>query len=66
MLKQQTELPQLVFTVKETATILKCSTKSVYRLIDRDLLKASTALRHIRITKRSLESFLTTTSGEVK
>ena len=57
-------LPQLVYTVEETASILKVSNKSVYRLIDRGLLKASNALRHLRITHKSLEEFLAKTSGE--
>lgn len=48
----------LVFTVKETAVILKVTPKTVYRLVDRGLLKTSRALRHLRISRRSLEAFL--------
>ncbi len=51
-------LPELVFTVRETAQILKVSDKTVYRLVDRGLLKASKALRHLRITRSSLEEFV--------
>ncbi|WCJ60690.1 helix-turn-helix domain-containing protein [Fontisphaera persica] len=59
------ELPTLVYTVHETAAILKVTEKTIYRLVDRELLKASNALRHLRITRKSLEEFLAKTSGEV-
>jgi excisionase family DNA binding protein len=59
------DLPTLVYTVSETGAILKVTDKTVYRLVDRGLLKASKALRHLRITRKSLEEFLATTSGEV-
>jgi excisionase family DNA binding protein len=58
-------LPQLVFTAAEAAQILKTSTKTVYRLVQRDLLKTPKTLRHLRITRKSLEEFLATTTGEV-
>jgi excisionase family DNA binding protein len=64
MLSDNRSLPQLVYTVEEAASILKVSNKTVYRLVDRNLLHASKALRHLRITKKSLEQFLATTSGE--
>lgn len=64
MLNGNHSLPQLVFTAEETAAILKISSKSVYRLVDRNLLKASKALRHLRITKKSLDQFLANTTGE--
>jgi excisionase family DNA binding protein len=57
-------LPQLVYTAAEAAVILKTSTKTIYRLVDRELLKASKALRHLRITRKSLEEFLAKTSEE--
>jgi len=63
-MRSSSELPVLVYTVGETATILKTSQKTVYRLINRGLLKASKALRHIRITKTSIEAFLDQTTGE--
>ena len=65
MASENRSLPQMVFTVEETAEILKVSHKTVYRLVDRNLLHASKALRHLRITKNSLEQFLATTAGEV-
>lgn len=49
---------QLVYTADEAAQILKVNKKTVYRLVDRKLLHASNALRHLRITKKSLEQFL--------
>lgn len=52
------ELPQLVFTAAETAAMLKISEKSVYRLVQREQLHATKALRHLRITKKSLDAFL--------
>jgi excisionase family DNA binding protein len=57
-------LPQMVFTAEEVAEILKVSNKTVYRLVDRNLLRASKALRHLRITKKSLDEFMFSTSGE--
>lgn len=66
MLNENRNLPQLVFSVEEVAEILKVSPKTVYRLVDRKYLHATKALRHLRITKKSLDSFLSnTTGGEV-
>ena len=59
---QNSHLPQMVFTVEETAEILKISQKSVYRLVDRKMLHAIKALRHLRITKKSLDEFISTAS----
>ncbi len=59
------DLPVMVYTVDETASILKVNKKTVYRLVDREMLKASKALRHLRITSKSLEDFLAKTTGEV-
>jgi hypothetical protein len=56
-------LPTKVFTVKETACILKISKISVYRLIQRGLLKASKALRKKMIPEFEIERFLRETSG---
>lgn len=58
------ELPTLVYTVEEAAAILKVTEKTIYRLVDRGLLKSSKALRHIRISHRSLVQFVAETSGE--
>ena len=57
-------LPEMVFTVGETAAILKVSQKTVYRLVERKMLHAIKALRHLRITKKSLDGFLASTSGK--
>ena len=48
----------MVYTTKEAAAYLKVSQKTVYRLVDRGLLKASKGLRHLRITRESLENVL--------
>ena len=60
----QNQIPQLVYTVEEVSAVLKVSNKTVYRLVDRGLLRATKALRHLRITKKSLDQFLATTTGE--
>jgi len=49
------------YTVSEVCQMLKVNRKTVYRLIDRDLLKCSSAIRHKRIHAVSLELFITTT-----
>jgi hypothetical protein len=56
------DLPHLVNTIPETAFVLKCSTKSVRRLIDRNLLAASKGLRCIRITRQAISDYLNKTS----
>jgi excisionase family DNA binding protein len=61
----ENQVKQLVYTAEETAVLLKVSTKSVYRLVDRGLLKSSKALRHLRITHKSLEEFLVSTTEVV-
>jgi excisionase family DNA binding protein len=53
---------RLMFTVKETAEALGISEKTVYRLVQRNLLRTSRALRHIRIPKSEIERFLTATA----
>ena len=49
---------RLAYSAQEVAGMLGVSRKSVYRLADRGLLRASKALRHLRITRESLEDFL--------
>jgi hypothetical protein len=56
------DLPHVVNTIAETAFVLKCSEKSVRRLIDRKLLSASRGLRHIRITRHAILDYLARTS----
>jgi excisionase family DNA binding protein len=58
----QTAAPvPLVYTVEETAAVLKISTKSVRRLLARGLLTGSKALRKILIPRRQVEDFLRAT-----
>jgi excisionase family DNA binding protein len=59
------QLPQLVFTAGETAALLKVTEKTVYRLVSRQRLHAVKSLRHLRITKKSLDAFLASNAGEV-
>lgn len=49
------------YTVKEVSVLFNISTKSVYRLLARGHLKASSALRHKRISKASIDQFIVTT-----
>jgi excisionase family DNA binding protein len=65
MATENRNLPQMVYTVEETAEILKVCEKTVYRLVERKMLHAVKALRHLRITKKSLDAFLASTAGEV-
>ena len=64
MASENRSLPQIVYTVEETAEILKVSSKTVYRLVERKMLHAIKALRHLRITKKSLDQFIATSTGE--
>jgi excisionase family DNA binding protein len=59
---------RMFYSVVEVSEMFNISTKSVYRLLDRGLLKSSTALRHKRISRASIEEFMTTTvnNGGVK
>jgi excisionase family DNA binding protein len=57
------DLMRMAFSVRETAKILGVSDKTVRRLIDRKLLRASRALRHLLIPKKEIERFLQETSG---
>ena len=50
-------LMRMAFSVRETAEILGVSDKTVRRLIDRKLLHASRALRHLLIPKKEIEVF---------
>lgn len=54
---------RMAFSVGETAEILGVSDKTVRRLIDRKLLRASRALRHLLIPKKEIERFLQETSS---
>jgi excisionase family DNA binding protein len=47
-----------MFTVPEVATMLSISEKTVYRLLQRGILKAPAAVGHKLITASSIESFV--------
>jgi excisionase family DNA binding protein len=52
---------RVFYTVPEVAGLFGISQKSVYRLLDRGLLKSSSALRHKRIPQSSIDEFVSTT-----
>jgi excisionase family DNA binding protein len=54
--------PWLAYSVAETAQILGISEKSVRRLIARNLIMVSRALRHLLIPHSEIERFLRETS----
>ncbi len=54
---------RLAYSVQETADLLGISYKSVYRLIQRRLLKPSGAMRHKLISKTEIERFLKETTS---
>ena len=54
---------RLFYTASEVGAMFSISTKSVYRLLDRGLLKSSSALRHKRISKVSIDEFIAKTTG---
>jgi excisionase family DNA binding protein len=56
------DLPRLAYSVREAADLLGVSEKSIRRLIDRGLLKASRALRHLLIPRKEIERFLERTT----
>jgi excisionase family DNA binding protein len=56
----------LVYTIEETAAVLRISTKSVRRLIKRGLLTGSKALRKILIPRKQVEDFIKATCDQPK
>jgi len=58
---QTSSKARVFFSVLEVSEMFGISPKSVYRLLKRGLLKSSSALRHKRISKDSIESFIATT-----
>jgi excisionase family DNA binding protein len=54
---------RILFSVGEVAEMFGISNKSVYRLLDRGLLKSSSALQHKRISKASIDAFIAKTTG---
>lgn len=63
MFETESGFQRLAFTIKETAEILGVSTPTVYRLISRQLLKSSKALRHKLIPRSEIERFLRETTA---
>ena len=55
-------VPRLAYNLKETADTLGVSEKSVRRLVDRQLLNPSRALRHLIFSKKEIERFLEETA----
>ena len=56
----------LVYTVAETAIVLRSSTKTVRRLIKRGFFAPSKALRKLLIPRSQVEAFLKSTCGNPK
>ena len=54
-------IPRVAFSVKETAEVLGVSEKTVRRLVTRQLLRPSRALRHLLISKKEVDRFLAET-----
>lgn len=59
-MEQQTAsgVNRLALTVAESAKMLGTSQKTIYRLLQRGLLKALPSLRRKQITRKSLEAFV--------
>ena len=57
---------RLGHTVIEAAALLGISVRSIYRLIERGLLRPSRALRKIIISRAEIEKFLRDTTGEIE
>jgi len=51
------------YSVSEVSVRFNVSKKTIYRLLDRGLLKSSSALRHKRISRASVEKFVADTDG---
>ena len=55
---------RIFYSVSEVAAMFNISEKSVYRLLERGLLKSSSALRHKRILRASVETFVDSTTRD--
>jgi len=53
----------LLYPVSKVADMFSISKKSVHRLLQRGLLQSSSAFRHKRITRASIEKFMSATSN---
>lgn len=54
---------RMLYSVDEVAEMFGVCNKSVYRLLARGHLKATSALRHKRISRESIELFIRKTTG---
>jgi hypothetical protein len=54
---------RVFYSAAEVGEMFGISNKSVYRLLDRGLLKSSNALRHKRISRASIDEFIAKTTG---
>lgn len=54
-------MERVFYSVSEVAEMFGVSTKSIRRLLARGLLKSSSALRHKRISRTSIDEFMNTT-----
>jgi hypothetical protein len=55
---------RMFYSVSEVSVMFNISQKSVYRLLGRGLLKSSSALRHKRISRASIDVFVAKTTGD--
>ena len=53
---------RVFYSASEVGEMFGICTKSVYRLLDRGLLKSSSAIRHKRISKASIDEFIAKTT----
>jgi len=56
-------MEQVFYSVSEVSQLFGISNKTVYRLLQRGLLQSSSALRHKRITRVSVEAFINASSN---
>lgn len=61
----ETQAVAVTISVGEAATILGLSEPTIYRLIERRLLKNLPGLRHKRITRRSLNAYCAGTFADL-
>ncbi len=61
MLETANPSSRMFYSVKEVSNLFGVSPKSIYRLLDRGLLKSSSALRHKLILKSSVDEFVAST-----
>jgi len=54
-------MERLFYSVPEVSEMVGISQKTVYRLLKRGLLSSSNALRHKRISRASIDNFVSTT-----